>query len=235
MARKAKGDNERAKRGGKGGIPKIISVKVSELKPFAKNPRINEGAVEAVSRSIERWGFYNPILINSKMEIIAGHTRYKAAAKLGAVEIPAVVVDVEGAEFQALNIMDNRSAELSRWDFRQLADNLNALTKARFPVHLAGFTAREASRLIEESRRKVVEAGAMVPFTEELHESNNYLLIHFDNDIDWTQAVSIFKIKTVRARFTKFEGGKQGVGRVLKWKDLLRHLKTNGTGGKNED
>lgn len=157
MAQKRGTNGRGGKSGGNGKILEIILVKVTELKPFTKNPRINEGAVEAVSRSIERWGFYNPIIINAKNEIIAGHTRYKAAIKLGETEIPAVVIDIEGAEVQALNIMDNRSSELSRWDFRRLAENLNALTKARFPSYLAGFTAREVNRVIEPSRRRIAE------------------------------------------------------------------------------
>lgn len=57
----------------------IVTKKLSEIKPYAKNPRKNDDAVEYVANSIKEFGFKNPIILDAKNEIIAGHTRYKAA------------------------------------------------------------------------------------------------------------------------------------------------------------
>lgn len=64
---------------------KVEERKLCDLKPYAKNPRVNEGAVESVARSIREFGFRRPVVVDDEDVIIVGHTRYKAAQKLGHV------------------------------------------------------------------------------------------------------------------------------------------------------
>ena len=89
-----------------------------KLKPYEKNPRINHHAVNAVSRSIQEFGFNCPIVVDSNMRICAGHTRWKAANKLKLESVPVIVVDSLIAEkFIAFNIADNvlyKAKELGR-------------------------------------------------------------------------------------------------------------------------
>lgn len=66
---------------------------IDEIIPYINNPRDNEPAVDAVASSIKNFGFNQPIAIDSKNEIIAGHTRYKAAKKLDLKEVPCVIID----------------------------------------------------------------------------------------------------------------------------------------------
>lgn len=71
----------------------IIYLKISELKPYANNPRKNEDAIDMVAKSIEDFGFKNPIIVDKNMVIIAGHTRLEAAKQLGMDEVPVIVAD----------------------------------------------------------------------------------------------------------------------------------------------
>ncbi len=78
---------------------KIELRKLSDIKPYPGNPRVNDAAVDALARSIEEFGFRQPIVVDVDGVIIVGHTRYKAAEKLGlmrtraAVPRPALPVD----------------------------------------------------------------------------------------------------------------------------------------------
>ena len=71
----------------------IIERKISELKPYANNPRLNDGAVDAVAASIKNFGFKVPLVVTADGEIIAGHTRLKAAQKLKMKTVPVIIAD----------------------------------------------------------------------------------------------------------------------------------------------
>ena len=73
---------------------KIELLDPNELKPYDKNPRLNDEAVEAVATSIREFGFRSPIIVDNDRVIIAGHTRYKAALRLGLKEVPVLVADI---------------------------------------------------------------------------------------------------------------------------------------------
>lgn len=99
----------------------IIEKEIKELKPYKNNPRNNDGAVEYVANSIKKFGFKVPILIDNNNTIIAGHTRYKAAKKLGLDSIPCIVADdLTEEQIKAFRIADNKVAEYSSWDWEKL-------------------------------------------------------------------------------------------------------------------
>lgn len=107
----------------------IIYKKVSELKPYENNPRINEGAVNAVANSIEEFGFKVPIIIGVNNEIICGHTRLKAAQKLNLREVPCILADdLDEEQIRAFRIADNSVSEKSEWDFTKLKKELENIT-----------------------------------------------------------------------------------------------------------
>jgi hypothetical protein len=96
---------------------KIEMRKIDELIPYVNNARKNDHAVDAVASSIKNYGFKQPIVIDSQGEIIAGHTRLKAAKKLKLFEVPVIVADdLTPAQVKAYRIADNRVGELSEWD-----------------------------------------------------------------------------------------------------------------------
>lgn len=107
----------------------IIYLSLNEIKPYKNNPRINDDAVKMVAKSIEEFGFKNPLIVDSNKIIIAGHTRLKAAEKLGIEEIPVIIADdLTEDQANALRLVDNRTSELAEWDFEKLKqelDNIN--------------------------------------------------------------------------------------------------------------
>lgn len=104
---------------------------LADIKPYDRNPRIiPQAAVDAVARSIQAFGFRQPIVVDGNGVILAGHTRYKAAQQLGMAEVPVVwQTDITDIQARGYRIADNKVAELSAWDrdaldaeVRELAD-----------------------------------------------------------------------------------------------------------------
>lgn len=106
----------------------IVYKKVSELKPYEKNPRVNDNAVDYVANSIKDFGFKVPIVIDKDNIIVAGHTRLKASKKLGLKEVPCIVADdLDEEQIKAFRLADNKVSELASWDFELLGDELEDL------------------------------------------------------------------------------------------------------------
>lgn len=72
---------------------KVINIAIDNIKPYSKNPRNNDKAVDYVARSIKEFGFKVPIVIDKNNVIVAGHTRYKASKQLGLKDIPCIIAD----------------------------------------------------------------------------------------------------------------------------------------------
>jgi len=103
----------------------IINKKISEIKPYEKNPRKNDDAVKYVAESIQQFGFKVPIVIDTNGVIIAGHTRYKASKKLGLKEVPCIIADdLTEEQIKAYRLADNKVAEKSEWDIDLLSGEL---------------------------------------------------------------------------------------------------------------
>ena len=128
---------------------KIELRKLSEIKPYANNPRLNDDAVEAVAASIREFGFRQPIVVDPEGVIVVGHTRYKAALKLGLEKVPVhVATDLTPEQIRAYRIADNKSAELSDWDYDLLPIELGELKACDFDLGLLGFDQDELARLL---------------------------------------------------------------------------------------
>ena len=107
---------------------RIKNRKLAELTPYPNNPRINDGAVEAVANSIREFGFLVPIVVDKSGVIVAGHTRYKAATVLGMTEVPTIEAEnLTKKQIQAYRLADNKTAEIAEWDFDKLKAELDAL------------------------------------------------------------------------------------------------------------
>jgi len=106
----------------------IVEIMIDKIKPYSKNPRKNDSAVEIVVRSIRDYGFVNPIIVDKKHVIIAGHTRYLAAKELGLEKVPVIIADhLPPKKVRAYRILDNKSSEYSEWDWDLLKGELDAL------------------------------------------------------------------------------------------------------------
>ena len=108
----------------------IIMLPVPEVRPYEKNPRKNAEAVKYVKASIEKFGFKQPIIVDSNRVIIAGHTRLEAAKSLGMAEVPCIVADdLTDAQVKALRLADNKVAEFSEWEMNLLGEELGELSE----------------------------------------------------------------------------------------------------------
>ena len=108
----------------------IIYKKLEELHPYKNNPRRNDQAVDAVANSIQEFGFKVPAVIDKNGEIIAGHTRYKAAKKLKIKEIPCIIADdLTEEQIRAFRLADNKVSEASEWDFNILGEEIGVITE----------------------------------------------------------------------------------------------------------
>lgn len=102
--------------------------KTEDVNPYENNPRINDGAVEATANSIKEFGWKQPIVVDKEGVIIAGHTRLKAAKKLGMEEIPVLVAkDLSSEQADAYRLADNKTGEISEWNMDMLGDELSQI------------------------------------------------------------------------------------------------------------
>lgn len=119
---------------------KIVNVPIDAIRPYEKNPRHNEEAVEKVARSIEEFGFVQPIVVDKESVIIIGHTRRLAAMKLGMVEVPVLIAsDLSEENVMALRLIDNKTGEISLWDTELLNKEIEELKEFDIEYDLEEF------------------------------------------------------------------------------------------------
>jgi DNA modification methylase len=122
---------------------------ITTIKPYAKNPRMNDQAVDAVAASIREFGFRQPIVVDEQGVIVVGHTRYKAALQLGLEQVPVhVATGLSPAQIKAYRIADNQTATLARWNEELLPLELASLQQMQFDLNLTGFSAEDLLRLL---------------------------------------------------------------------------------------
>jgi DNA modification methylase len=127
----------------------ITVVPCHGVQAYVNNPRVNDAAVDAVAASLQAFGFRQPIVVDEDGVIIVGHTRYKAAMKLGLDEVPVhVAVGITPAQAKAYRLADNQTATLSSWDDDKLPLELAQLQQLDFDLNLTGFSSDELMRLI---------------------------------------------------------------------------------------
>jgi DNA modification methylase len=127
-------------------------VALDALRPWADNPRQNDDAVAAVAESVRRFGFGAPILARrANCEIIAGHTRWKAARQLGLDRVPVRFLDLDPVDAHLLALADNRLGEEASWDDAKLAALLAQLRVADADLAATGFTDAEIAKLLRDA------------------------------------------------------------------------------------
>jgi ParB-like chromosome segregation protein Spo0J len=130
---------------------KIEQWEIDRVKPYDKNPRRNDKAVEAVAKSIREFGFRQPIVVDKDGVIVVGHTRYKAALKLGLATVPVhVAADLTPQQARAYRLADNRTAETAEWDVDLLPVELGALRDGGADLKLLGFTDKELAEYLKD-------------------------------------------------------------------------------------
>lgn len=129
---------------------RIVEKKLSEIKPYDKNPRRNNDSVDKVAESIRQFGFQQPIVVDKDLVIICGHTRYEASKQLGLKVVPCVVADeLSDQQVKAYRLADNKVGESSTWDSKLLIGELEDIFE--FDMSEFGFPTLEETSDDEES------------------------------------------------------------------------------------
>ena len=128
----------------------IVTLRrLDSIRPYPGNPRHNDPAVDAVAKSLHEFGFRQPVVVDADGVIIVGHTRFKAALKLGMTEVPVhVAVGLTPAQARAYRLADNRTAAIATWDDDALVTELLGLREQGYDLDLTGFDAADLDRLL---------------------------------------------------------------------------------------
>jgi DNA modification methylase len=139
----------------------IAYRKVSELRPYARNARTHSRQqIKQIAKSIEQFGFNNPVLVDAEDQVIAGHGRLEAAKLLGYLTVPTVqLAHLNATQKRAYVLADNRLAEKAGWDREILAIELQGLIDIDFEIGLTGFEMPEIDILLDEVAEARQEPG----------------------------------------------------------------------------
>lgn len=142
---------------------------IDRLQPYARNPRTHsDEQVDQLCRSMEEFGFTNPILVDDDDGIIAGHGRLAAARRLGLEEVPVVVLNgLTEDQRKAYIIADNKLPENAGWNEAQLSEILAELEQAEFDLSVIGFSDDELAELLAGADEEPPGAGAEDEIPEE--------------------------------------------------------------------
>lgn len=193
----------------------IENVKVSDLIPYIRNNKEHDKEqVNMIANSIKEFGFNQPLVVDANNIVVVGHWRLLAAKELWLEKVPCVKLeDLSDEQIKKYRILDNKLNE-SDWAELNLRKDLDMLEDMNFGD--LELTKEDLfPDLFVEPEGKVKEEKPEVEFTEELGEESNYLVLYFDNKIDWINAQSVFDLKPVKALDSKKGYERVGVGRVI--------------------
>ena len=143
---------------------KVEQWQLTQLRPYEHNPRLNDEAVDVVAASIREFGFRQPIVVDENGVIIVGHTRYKAAQKLGLDKVPVhVAKGLTPEQIKAYRIADNKTSEIAEWNYELLPLELSQLKEANFDLGLLGFDADELAEIMDPGVRNGLTDPDEVP------------------------------------------------------------------------
>lgn len=201
----------------------IVYVKLSDIKPYKNNAKKHsKEQVEKLAKSIKEFGFKSVVVLDKNNEVIAGHGRCYAAKKAGLKEIPCIYADdLTDEQIKAYRLIDNKLNE-SDWDKDILDSELDNI----FDIDMEGF-----GFSFDVSEDNEISVEPEIPFTEILNEENNYIVLKFNNKVDWINAMGLLGIKKVKAYSTSKKGNvkefgdRAGVGRVIDGVEAINRMK----------
>ena len=192
----------------------------------------------AIQNSLRDLGAGRSIIMDSEDVIIGGNGVFQQAQKL---HMPVRIIESDGSELiairrtdlktadakrKALALADNRCSDLSTFDDAKVAEIFVELENF---ANASGFSEDEIEQLTRDLSADDVEEphdpeSGDVPFSEELLESHNYIVLYFTNDVDWLQAQTLFQIHTVQEQSSKPGYNRFGVGRVINGAQALNAI-----------
>lgn len=201
---------------------KFFRAKVADLIPYERNPRkITQEAIDDVRESYKLCGELDPIEVDENMVILSGHTRRLAALQEGIEEVDIIqYIGLTEEQKRMYRVLANKTAERAKWDAELLKWEISDLD---FGGYDFGFKLPDEDELKKEKPE--------VQFTEVLGEDHNYIVLYFDNTVDWLQMQSIIDIDGKMNLSTRKDGtiGKNmkriSVGRVFRGADVLERMR----------
>ena len=208
-----------------------------------RNARLHDDrSKQAIRESLKQLGAGRSVLTDADNILIAGNGVYHEAVELG---IPVGIIESDGRELvvikrtdlrnsdpkrTALAIADNKCNDLSVFDDEKLEELLSEIENDPLLSAASGFSETEIAEILKQSEpdQKNDDEKPEVPFSEELMENHNYIVLYFDNDVDWLQAKSIFNLKSVRDLSSKTGYDRRGTGRVIRGADAINKLLNGG-------
>lgn len=167
----------------------IVQNKLSDLLPYKDNPRKHtEKQVQQIAESISEFGFINPILVDEKNMILAGHGRYLASQKLELEKVPVVVVDnLTEDQKKALVIADNKIAMNSTWDENLLWEQIRQLNDKGFNLDVLAFDEMEILPMTDSNTvlDPLAEWEDMPEYSQENLLAFKTVYVHFKNEQDF--------------------------------------------------
>ena len=199
--------------------------KTEDLVPYAQNSRTHSAhQVNKIADSIKEFGFLNPVIIDKKQGIIAGHGRVMAAKQLELKEVPTIQAShLSEKQKKAYIIADNRLALDAGWNEKTLLKELLELENQEYDLKLTGFEQSELDKILGNLD---AETEGTIKFSEEVGEAHNFVVLYFDNDIDWLSAQTHFELESVHSKRQNGKPWSKGIGRVINGANYLKKLKT---------
>lgn len=202
---------------------KIEYVDISSIKPYKNNAKKHpKEQIEQIKKSIEEFGMNDPIGI-WKDEIVEGHGRLIACKELGMNEVPIIRLDhMTDEERRAYILAHNKLTMNSDFDESLLGVELDNI----LDIDMSDFGFENVMDDIDED----IEEQPEIEFTEVLGEEHNYIVLYFDNEVDWLQAESLFDIKPVKNLSTRKDGKinkkmeSTGIGRVIRGAEAINKI-----------
>ena len=193
---------------------KTKEIEISKLKPAEYNPRqISKMQYNDQKDSGETFGLVDPIILNKDMTVIGGHQRLKVCKDLNYDKISCVVLDLSKEQERELNIRLNKSG--GEFDMDALANYFDVEELTDW-----GFKHVELGLNIDK-----IDEEPEIEFSEYLDESHNYVVLLFDNDVDWLSAQTHFDLKSVYSKRANGKPWSKGIGRVINGASYLKKLK----------
>ena len=188
----------------------IMEIDIGSIRPYEKNPRNNGKSVDKVAGSIREFGFLQPIVCDGDGVILAGHTRYEAAKRLGLETVPVIYAkDLTEGQAKAYRIADNKVGESSEWVEELLGKELEAILLEAPQIEPAdfGFTSGAEIR-----RRKSWEnAGKRCGMKKDIHlrEKCGFLYTSFFSTGKEGTPIEMIKEDPEMVRVTFWTGSRQ--------------------------
>ena len=203
---------------------KVVDLDVNKLVPYDfNNKEHDKEQVNMIANSIKEFGFLQPLVVDANNVVIVGHWRLLAAKELGLEKVPCIKAEeLNEEQVKKYRILDNKLNE-SGWNEGNLKQELDILEDMNFG-DLELSKEELFPDLFKEGGELLKGEEPEIKFTEELGEENNYLVLFFDDSVDWLQAQSLFGLETVDALDSKEWYRRRWVWRVINGTEFMNKL-----------